>query len=40
MDKKIKKIEKEVKELGREDKKRDKVCEYGAKKMKEKKKKK
>lgn len=45
MDKKIKKIEKEtkhveknLKSLGKEDKKRDKVCDYGAKMMKMKKK--
>jgi hypothetical protein len=46
MDKKIRKIEKEDKKVGRDlkkleaaDKKRDKVCDYGKKMMKKKKKK-
>ena len=38
MDKKIKKIEKEMKGLEKADKKRDKTCAYGAKMMKKKKK--
>jgi hypothetical protein len=39
MDKKIRKIENEMKDLEKADKKRDKVCEYGEKAMKKKKKK-
>ena len=38
MDRKIKKIEKEMKSLEKADKKRDKTCEYGEKMMKKKKK--
>lgn len=33
MDKKIRKIEKEMKGLEKEDKKRDKMCDYGKKEM-------
>lgn len=40
MDKKIKKIEKEMKGLEKADKKRDKVCDYGKKEMAKHKKKK
>lgn len=38
MDKKIRKIEKEMKALEKEDKKRDKVYDYGKKMLKKKKK--
>jgi hypothetical protein len=38
MDKKIKKISKEMKSLAKEDHKRDKVCDMGKKMMKKKKK--